>query len=54
MSTCHSALQVQSYLFQFSERVGPTKVLDGSIKALEYFEINELVEMFKIIIHVMW
>ena len=44
----------QSNLFQFSERVEPTKVLDGSRKALENFEIIELVKKFDIIIHVMW
>ena len=38
----------QSDLFQFSERDGPTEMLDGSRKALEYFEIVELVEKFKI------
>jgi hypothetical protein len=51
---CFCSQRTKSDLFQFSERVGPTKVLDGSRKALEYFEIVELVEKFEIIIHVMW
>ena len=41
-------------LFQLFERVGPTEVLDGSRKALEYFEIVELVKKLEIIFHVMW
>ena len=32
-------LENQRDLFQFSERVGPTRVLHGSRKALEYFQI---------------
>ena len=33
-------------LFQFSERVGPTRVLDGSRTAFEYFQIFYSDEVF--------
>ena len=39
-------LENQRDLFQFSERVGPTRVLDGSRTALEYFQIFYSDEVF--------